>query len=174
MSATTHAARGKSARAKGQRAELEACRILSHWWEPDSKGKRAANLPFQRTRSGTAQGSGDIIVPGDFPFDLEVKSRAGWDWWSMLSGEESWVVWSWFGQAIQQSKRGRPLLLFTRMNRPWYAMLRGYDWFAIAARSAQYSTTTGPHGAVVIVRLDALTQIDPANVAGADYSERSE
>ena len=121
-------------RRKGAKFENELCRLLSIWWFPDRHYDKAyiSELPFRRRfttsspLSGEWEGKGDVLhnyeVVG-FPFCVEAKNHKGWE----LDGAfyvKKWKIYQWWEQCEEQAdKMGLlPLLIFTRNQRPIYAM----------------------------------------------------
>jgi len=124
-------------RRKGNSAENAICYALSKWLSGAPKSasswdfKTVHELPFRRRTtsivpiSGFWEGGGDILhKPGVLcPFRIEVKKQQGWDLDGLLCAQQ-WPVWDWWEQAKgQATDKLRPLLFFSRNNKPTYVLL---------------------------------------------------
>lgn len=65
---------GVKSRRKGKRGELQVGRLLytAHYGTPPPPDRTV----FVRTKPGVRQHDGDLVVPDDFPFLVEVKNRS--------------------------------------------------------------------------------------------------
>lgn len=97
---------GKKSRNKGQKAERELAKILSHWY-----GKELRRTPLS---GGWAKDhvQGDIAGDADFPLSVECKThkkfRLEWLW------DFDCEVQSWWEQTLKQCKLGKLAFLCIR------------------------------------------------------------
>ena len=108
---------GKKSRRKGKEGELWVGRWLYRvWYDREPEPDRQV---FVRTKVGVRQDEGDIVVPPEFPFVVEVKNRllhpiADLELFTQICSEL-------IGKAEKQGKEGG--LLFFRLNkRTWCSL----------------------------------------------------
>jgi len=125
--------RRKNSKAKGNRFEIQVCRMLTDWWFPgeyDSKAK-ASELPFRRAwGSGGWDKRGDpgdvkLITSLDFPFSVEAKNRQSWSFDALLKGNKNCELLKYWEQTLEDASVNGliPLLLFTRNYDKVYAAI---------------------------------------------------
>lgn len=111
----------KNSRQKGATYERDIAKILSKW----------CGIKLKRTpMSGGWAKTGDItpVDPEemvDFPFNIELKNRQGWDFKELIKGTNKRGIVDWWEQAVRDAKTSNrfPILIFTRVRDVNYCMV---------------------------------------------------
>lgn len=121
---------------KGNRNELEFAKLFSKRFNETFKrvpmsGGWATSNNLQNIREDAVQFfTGDLICPPNFRFCVEIKSRANFNFWDMLSGNETNEFNSWITQVELETKISNkvPLIIIKVNNRKPFVVFRNPDF----------------------------------------------
>jgi hypothetical protein len=121
---------------KGKVGEREAVRLLEAWWGGKFSRTPASGAFMTGHKQTIIESgndiSGDVIVPHDFPFNVEIKRRNSIDLWEVIRvlTPESYDdtknnIITWYFQSAHDAKAsGRlPLVMFRENGKKWYVAL---------------------------------------------------
>ena len=113
--------RGKS---KGSKGENEVAKALSKWYGVDGAFRRSAGsgARFTRFNKDTRETPGDLIVPEDIPWVIEIKCDETFDFerWLFTANENSLIEKAW-QQCLESTEDGKVPVVIARKNySPWY------------------------------------------------------
>jgi hypothetical protein len=117
------AKKGINAKAKGNRVELQLAKILTERFDTDFKRAPMSGGWGTSNRNTTLNEakeilSGDLIVPKNFKFSIESKSRADFNFWDMLNEDTiNLEINNWILQANNDAECvGKKPLIFIKIN----------------------------------------------------------